>query len=220
MSITDPDTVRYLQELADKKSGPQFRAMERFARLKLIPIIHKESADVLLYFIRTEKPRRILELGTAMGYSAIVMASADGKTTVDTIERDKDMIRLATQNIAAFELKGRIRLIEGDIDEVLDTLPGPYDFAFIDAAKSHYRFYLEECLKRLSPGGMILCDNVLVRGLVAKEGVERKHSTIIQQMRGFLEDVSLDPRFHSMVLPAGDGLLVLKLRQEEKERQN
>lgn len=217
MTITDPATVRYLRELAEAKTGNRFQAMERFARLKLIPIIHKESADVLLYFIRTEAPRRILELGTAMGYSAIVMASEDPGITLDTIERDEDMVSLARSNIAAFHLEERIRLYEGDIDDVLPDLTGPYDLAFIDAAKSHYRYYLEESVRRLSPGGMIICDNVLVRGLIAHEGVMRKHSTIIQQMRSFLEEISLDPRFHAMVLPVGDGLLVLKSRQQEKE---
>lgn len=213
MKITEINTSNYLKEIADKKSGSRYQTMETYAAHKFIPIIHKEASDVLLYFIQTERPRRILELGTAMGYSSIRMAEASGDSTVDTIERDPAMIALAKANVTAFGLAHRIRILEGEIDEVLPTLPGPYDFIFIDGGKSHYRSYLERCLEIISPGGLIICDNVLVRGLVAHEGVERKHSTIIQNMRSFIEDVALDNRFYSMVLPVGDGLLIIKLKE-------
>lgn len=213
MSITESNTTRYLRELADKKSGERYKALEEFASQKFIPIIHKEAADTLLYFIRTEQPRRILELGTAMGYSSIRMAEAVPGATVDTIERDPDMLKLARANVAAYGLTDRIHILAGDIDDVILTLSGPYDFIFIDAGKSHYQAYLERSLEIISPGGLIICDNVLVRGLIAQEGVQRKHSTIIWNMRGFLEDVSLDNRFHSMVLPVGDGLLIIKLKE-------
>ena len=213
MSITEANTTRYLQEIADLKSGSQYRALEEYARAKYIPIIHKEAMDVLLYFIQTEKPRRILEMGTAMGYSSIRMAMADPGISVDTIERDKEMIALAHTNITSYGLTDRIRILEGDADEILAELSGPYDFIFMDAGKSHYKSYLERSAELISPGGMIVCDNVLVRGLVAQEGTERKHSTIIWNMRRFIEDASLDPRFHSMLLPAGDGLLILKTKE-------
>lgn len=213
MNITELNTTKYLKEIADQKSGDRYQPMEDYARQKFIPIIHKEASDVLLYFIQTERPHRILELGTAMGYSSIRMADALEEVTVDTIERDPEMIALAQANVAAFGLTDRIRIFEGEIDEVLANLPGPYDVIFIDAGKSHYRAYLERSLEIISPGGLIICDNVLVRGLVAQEGVERKHSTIIMKMRSFIEDVSLDNRFNSMVLPVGDGLLIIKMKE-------
>lgn len=213
MSITDPDTTRYLQAIAGLTSDERMKVMEDHARRRFIPIIHKEASAVLKYFIQTESPRRILELGTAMGYSSILMANSHEEITVDTIERDPDMIELARANIRAFGLQRRIRLLTGEIDQVLETLTGPYDFFFIDAGKSHYREYLERCLAMASPGALILCDNILVRGLVARVGVERKHSTIITKMRRFIEDVTRDPRFNSMVLPVGDGLMIIKCKE-------
>lgn len=213
MNITDINTTKYLQEIADQKSGSRYQQMEDYARLRFIPIIHKEASDVLVYFIQTEQPKRILELGTAMGYSSIRMADTADGVLVDTIERDPEMIALAKANVATFGLAERIHIFEGEIDEVLAELPGPYDFIFIDAGKSHYRAYLERSLEIISPRGMIICDNVLVRGLVAQESVERKHSTIITKMRNFIEDVSLDNRFLSMVLPVGDGLLIIKMKE-------
>ena len=213
MSITDPQTKQYLREIAALKGDPRLTALEEYASRRFIPIIHKEAADCLLYFLRTQKAGRVLELGAAMWYSAIVMAGASPEITIDTIERDPGMIALARQNIKAFGLDDRITLHEGDILQVLDDLTGPYDFVFIDAGKSHYREYLEKILQLITPGAMIICDNILVRGLIAHEGVERKHSTIIMNMRQFIEEVSQDERFHSMVLPVGDGLLIIKCKE-------
>lgn len=210
MSLLDPDITSYLQGIADLKTGGALNDMADYARRRYIPVIHPEAADVLLFFIRLQKASRLLELGTAMGYSACLMATAAPELTIDTIERDPDMIALAKTHIQRLELTDRITLLEGDIDEVLDPLPGPYDFIFIDAGKAHYREYFYSCLKKLTPGGMIVCDNILVRGLVTRDLVERKHSTIIHRMRQFIEDVSLDRRFDTTLLPVGDGLLIIK----------
>lgn len=211
--MIDPDLIRYLQGIADLKSGGALKVLEDYARARFIPILHKEAADVLLYFIGRESPRRILELGTAMGYSAILMARSDEAITIDTMERDPDMIQLARANLRAFALEERVTIHEGDIDDRLDDLSGPYDLIFIDAGKSHYRDYFYRCLEKLNPGGMIICDNILVRGLVAKEFVERKHSTIIWNMRGFIEEVSTDPRFWTTLLPVGDGLFIIHCKE-------
>ncbi len=213
MSLLDPDITTYLQGIADLKTGGALNDMVDYARRRFIPVIHQEAADCLLFFLRLQKPRRLLELGTAMGYSACLMVGALPEMTIDTIERDPDMIALARMHFQRLGLTSRINLLEGDIDELLDPLPGPYDFIFIDAGKAHYREYFYSCLSKLTPGGMIVCDNILVRGLVARELVERKHSTIIHRMRQFIEEVSLDARFDSTLLPVGDGLLIIKYKE-------
>lgn len=213
MSITEENTTRYLQAIAGLTTDPRMKDLEDFAQRQIIPIIHKEASAVLKYLIETERPKRVLELGTAMAYSSILMANTDPKIQVDTIERDPEMIKLARANIRAFGLDNRIRLFEGEITDVLKNLTGPYDFIFIDAGKSHYREYLDRCLELASPGATFFCDNVLVRGLVAKEGIVRKQSTIIMNMRKFIEEVTLDERFHSMVLPVGDGLMIIKCKE-------
>ena len=141
------------------------------------------------------------------------MANSDPEIQVDTIERDPEMIKLARANIRAFGLDDRIQLFEGEITVVLKNLTGAYDFIFIDAGKSHYREYLDLCLELASPRATFFCDNVLVRGLVAQEGIVRKQSTIIMNMRKFIKEVTLDERFHSMVLPVGDGLMIIKCKE-------
>ncbi len=213
MSITEKDTTRYLQMIAGLTTDEGMIEMETFAQRQIIPIIHKEASAVLKYFIETERPKRILELGTAMAYSSILMANRDSEIQVDTIERDPNMIKLARANIRAFDLAERIQLMEGEIDQILKELTGPYDFFFIDAGKSHYREYLDRCLEIANPSAMFFCDNILVRGLIAKEGIVRKQSTIIMNMRKFIEEVTLDKRFHSMVLPVGDGLMIIKCKE-------
>lgn len=215
MSINDPDIIQYLRQIAELKSDGTLKSLEDYATSQVIPIIHKEAGDVLRYFIRTEEPERILELGTAIGYSAILMARENDRIRVDTVERDAEMIKMAEANIREFGLSERIRILPGEAQEVLSGLKAnvaPYDFIFMDAGKSHYGSYLELAMDLIASGGLIICDNVLVRGLVAKEGVQRKHSTAILNMRQFIEDVSLDDKFHSMVLPVGDGLLIIKVK--------
>lgn len=216
MSITDPEVVEYLQSIAGLKSDGALQPVEDYAGARIIPIIHKEAADVLLYFVRTERPKRILELGTAIGYSAMLMARVDEGIEVDTIERDPAMRTLAEANFQAYGLQRRIRILAGEAEEVLGRLTeegGVYDLIFMDAGKSHYKTYLRLAMELIRPGGLIICDNVLVRGLVARSGIQKKHSTAIMNMRRFIEEASLDPRFDSMLLPVGDGLLIMKVRR-------
>lgn len=216
MNITDPEIVQYLRNLAERKSDGQLKEMEEAAKKRVIPIIHKEASDVLLFFLRSERPGRILEIGTAIGYSAILMARESKAILVDSIERDMAMVTEASANIQQFGLEDQIRILPGEADEILKGLVrrgDPYDLIFMDAGKSHYSEYLETALQLLSPGGLILCDNVLIRGLVAQEEIPRKHATAILNMRRFIEEVSLDESLISTLISTGDGMLLIRKKK-------
>ena len=216
MNITDPEIVQYLRNLAERKSDGQLKEMEEAAKKRVIPIIHKEASDVLLFFLRSERPGRILEIGTAIGYSAILMARESKAILVDSIERDMAMVTEASANIQKFGLEDQIQILPGEADEILKDLVrrgDPYDLIFMDAGKSHYSEYLETALQLLSPGGLILCDNVLIRGLVAQEEIPRKHATAILNMRRFIEEVSLDESLISTLISTGDGMLLIRKKK-------
>ena len=216
MNITDPEIVQYLRNLAERKSDGQLKEMEEAAKKRVIPIIHKEASDVLLFFLRSERPGRILEIGTAIGYSAILMARESKAVLVDSIERDMAMVTEASANIQKFGLEDQIQILPGEADEILKDLVrrgDPYDLIFMDAGKSHYSEYLETALQLLSPGGLILCDNVLIRGLVALEEIPRKHATAILNMRRFIEEVSLDESLISTLISTGDGMLLIRKKK-------
>ncbi|PKK39187.1 O-methyltransferase family protein [Clostridiaceae bacterium JG1575] len=218
MNITQTETARYLKEIARRKQEPDLLAMEDFAQGRFIPILQKEAGEVLRFFVAWQAPQRILELGCAIGYSAILMARAAGpRVHIDTLEREDALCDLAEAFIAERELSEQITVHRGEIDELLPTLSGPYDFVFMDAGKSHYSEYLKKVLPLLSPQGVILCDNVLVRGLVAAQGTYRKHSTAILSMRSFIEEASFMARFTTAILPVGDGMLIMKDKEDPDE---
>ncbi len=212
--ITDEKVIKYLRDLADKKRGSRFQTMEEFAAAGYVPIIQKEASEVLLFFVKMNKMKRIMELGTAIGYSAIRMADLAEDIVIDTIERDPAMISLARHNIAHYGMSHRIRIHEGEITPVMKTLPGDYDLVFIDAGKSHYQEYLEEALKHLRQDGIIICDNVLVRGMVADPGImQKKHATAINGMKRFILGVTEHDDLESVLIPVGDGLLVIRRKE-------
>lgn len=217
--ITEENTVRYLRNLVDSKRGEKYSFMEKSAKEDYVPIIQKESSDTLVFLTRMIKPKRILELGCAIGYSAILMADCDKRIRIDTIEKNPDMIERASKNIEIMEMTDRINVLEGDISEVLDTLNGPYDLVFIDAAKSHYREYLEKCLKLISEDGTIICDNVLIDGKVAlDETTDKKHARYINRMKEFVRETFIDERFDTTVLPVGDGLMIIRRKDNRNEK--
>ena len=156
----------------------------------------------------------ILELGTAIGYSAIKMYKAAGTSPhITTVERSEEMIKLAKENIKSFNLESKIEIKEGDCLEILESLDEPYDLIFMDAGKGHYNHFLPHCLRLLKEDGIIIADNVLFRGMVASdELVKRRKITIVKRMRKYLELVSEDENLITSVIPMGDGIAVTKRR--------
>ncbi|WP_194190243.1 O-methyltransferase [Clostridium chrysemydis] len=211
--ITYDYMEEYLRGLIGETTG-KLKAVEDFAIENKVPIIQKEGAKFLEFMVSMKKPLRILELGTAIGYSAILMYDAAGTNPhITTIERSKEMIDLAKVNIEKFGLNDNIIIKEGDCLEILESLDEPYDLIFMDAGKGHYNHFLPHCLRLLKNDGIIIADNVLFRGMVAsQELVKRRKITIVKRMRTYLEMVSNDERLITSVIPMGDGIAITKRR--------
>ena len=188
--------------------------LEKFAIENRVPIIQKETAKFLEFMISMKEPNNILELGTAIGYSSILMSKTlNNKCKITTIERDEKMINLAKENIKSFGLEDNIEIKEGECLEILEKLDDKYDLIFMDAGKGHYNHFLPHCLRLLSDKGVIIADNVLFRGMVASDDlVKRRKITIVKRMRTYLDIVSNDKNLITTVIPMGDGIDLTKRR--------
>jgi predicted O-methyltransferase YrrM len=185
-----------------------FMDLEKYANENHIPIIHPEVAQFLILILKMKKPLNILEVGTAIGYSALIMAyGTQGKANITTIEKRQDMIDIAMNNINSSYYSGKIEILEGDAEEILPKLTGKYDFIFLDASKGHYLDFFRDCSKLLNDDGLIVSDNVLYKGMVASdELVVRRKKTIVKRMRQYLKYISDLEGFITSVLPLGDGV--------------
>lgn len=194
--------------------------LEAYAEENSVPIVQPETARFLEFLSFLKRPSRILEIGCAIGYSAILMSgglSAGG--SVSTMEWDKDMAKLARENIKRAGLSGRINVIEGDAKEILPTLSGEYDMIFLDGPKAHYIHMLNDCVRLLKDGGVLIADNVLYKGMTADpEHVVRRKITIVKRLRHFIGAQMQHPRLKAAVLPLGDGVTVaVKVTEGTKE---
>ena len=204
--ITYDYMEQYIRNLIPDSTG-KFSELEAFAKENGVPIAQKETIKFLEFMVSMKKPLRILELGTAIGYSAIKMYEAAGtEPHITTVERSEEMINLAKENIKSFNLENKIEIKEGDCLEILEALDEPYDLIFMDAGKGHYNHFLPHCLRLLKEDGII-------RGMVASdELVKRRKITIVKRMRKYLELVSEDESLITSVIPMGDGIAVTKRR--------
>lgn len=211
--ITYDYMEEYIRGLIPDRNGI-LKEIEDFARENHVPIVQKETGVFLEFMTSMKKPKRILELGTAIGFSSILMYQSSGtEPEIITIERDKNMIELANSNLEKFELSHKIKIEEGDCLEVLERLEEPFDLIFMDAGKGHYNHFLPHCLRVLKNDGIIIADNVLFRGMVAsQELVKRRKITIVKRMRTYLELVTQDENLITSVIPMGDGIAVTKRR--------
>jgi len=184
--------------------------VRREAAGESIPVIRLRSDRLLCLLCRLKAPRSILEIGSAIGYSALSMWGAlEGKADITTIERDPDMARRARENIRTAGADGDIRVIEDDAAAVLDCLSGPYDMIFMDAAKGQYPIFLPRCIELLAEGGLLVCDDVLYRGLAAQtDEVPHKMRTMVTRLRDFRADIVKDKRLYTALVDIEDGLSV------------
>ena len=174
-----------------------------------IPIIMDDTLEVIANRLKNATPRKILEIGTAVGYSAICLSeflSEDGK--IDTIEREHDRVEEARKNIEKAEVQDKINIIEGDAVEILPTLQGKYDVVFIDASKGKYPFFLREALRLLADNGIIFADNVLYKGYVLSDYNKHKQRTAVRNLREFLTELQSNKELKTEILEVGDGLAV------------
>ena len=189
--------------------------IKQFAREAWIPVILDDSLEYVKTLLSSLKPFRILEIGTAIGYSSAIFSEyleAGGR--IDTIEIDKQRIMLARANHKMLGVEDKINIIEGDALKVLAELNDTYDFIFIDGPKSHYIEYLPYCKKLLSERGIMLADNVIYKGMVTgPEFVKHKQRTAVMRLREFIDTVQKDEELQSELLEIGDGLLVMRWKE-------
>lgn len=211
--ITHDYMEEYLRGLIPEHEGI-LSELENFAKENSVPIVQKETAKFLEFMVSMKRPKKILELGTAIGYSSILMYLASNcEPHITTIERDENMISVAEQNISNYDFNDNIQVIKGDCLEVLEKLQEEYDLIFMDAGKGHYNHFLPHCLRLLKEDGIIIADNVLFRGMVASNDlVKRRKITIVKRMRTYLEMVSSDKNLITSVIPMGDGIAITKRR--------
>ena len=178
-----------------------------------IPIIMDDTLEVIEKYMKEIKTKRILEIGTAVGYSAMCFSEfldIDGK--IDTIERDEERATEAKENFKKVEVEEKINLYVGDAVEILPTLNEKYDMVFIDAAKGKYPFFLKEALRMINNNGVIFADNILYKGYVLSDYNKHKQRTAVRNLREYLKEVSENPNLETEILEVGDGLAVSKVK--------
>lgn len=206
--IVDERLVTYINSL-DAGNTAMLDQIEREATADYVPIIRKEMQSFLKFLLAMKKPARILEVGTAVGFSAILMAEYDPvPCQITTIENYEKRIPIARENFKRAGKEAQIALLEGDAAEVLKTLEDPYDFIFMDAAKGQYIHFLPEILRLLAKDGVLVSDNVLQDGDVIESrfAVTRRNRTIHNRMREYLYTLTHSEELVTAVLPVGDGI--------------
>lgn len=174
-----------------------------------VPIVRRETASLLKTMVILKQPRRILEVGTAVGYSALLMAQVMPEDAhITTIESYGKRAASAREHFELAGLADRITLLFGDAGEILGTLDGPYDFIFMDAAKGQYLNWLPDILRILTPGGLLMSDNVLQGGDIVESryAVERRNRTIHARMREYLYELTHKEELTTSIIPIGDGV--------------
>ena len=178
-----------------------------------IPIIMDDTLEVVDKILTEIKPTRILEIGTAVGYSAICFSKylqPNGK--IDTIERESERVDEAIINIKKACVEDKINIYEGDAVEILPTLNEKYDVVFIDAAKGKYPFFLKEALRMIKPNGVILADNILYKGYVMSDYNKHKQRTAVRNLREYVKEVTENPNIETEILEVGDGLAISRIK--------
>ena len=186
----------------------ELEIIKQNALKRYIPIIMDDTLEVIDKYLKVKKPKNILEIGTAVGYSAMCFSEyLEKKKKIDTIERDEERIIEAKENIG---VEDKINILEGDAVEILPTLNKKYDMIFIDAAKGKYPFFLKESLRLLSKDGIIFADNILYKGYVMSDYNKHKQRTAVRNLREYIHDVTENPKLTTEILEVGDGLAITK----------
>ena len=206
--IVDERMAAFIDSL-DKGNTPFLDEIEKFALETQVPIIRKSMQGLLKFLLAYVKPKKILEVGTAIGFSALLMSEyAPEDCHITTIEKYEKRIPVARENFKRAGKEKDITLIEGDAMEVLKTLEGTYDIIFMDAAKGQYINFLPDIMRLLPQGGLLISDNVLQDGdiIESRFAVTRRNRTIHARMREYLYELKHNPQLETVILPVGDGV--------------
>ena len=179
-----------------------------------VPIIMDDTLEVIAKILRELKPNKILEIGTAVGYSAICFSEyLQENGRIDTIERDSERVKEARENIKKAEVADKINIYEGDAVEILPTLNDEYDVVFIDAAKGKYPFFLNQALRMIKPGGVIFADNILYKGYVMSDYNKHKQRTAVRNLREYIAEITNNENLETEILEVGDGLAISRIKR-------
>lgn len=215
--VVKKELVDFMREKQKKIPGT-LGAIEEEAHKEGIPIIPHETVVFLQFFLGQLKPKNILEIGAAIGFSSSLMAQYVGEEGhVTTIDRFDVMIRRAKMTYEQLNLQEKITLLEGQASDILPTLTGDYDFIFMDSAKSKYIEFLPECLRLLKVGGVLMVDDVFQAGTILDplDEIPRNKRAIHRKLNKFLEIVMAHPDLTSTLLPLGDGVILITKDKED-----
>ena len=208
--IIDERLATFINSL-DAGNAPYLNELERYAKKTNVPIIRTEMQSRLKFLLAMKEPKEILEVGTAIGFSALLMSEYGPKDChITTIEKYEKRIPLAKENFKKAGKEENITLLEGDATEILQTLTGTYDFIFMDAAKGQYINFLPDILRLLKVGGLLISDNVLQDGdiIESRFAVTRRNRTIHARMREYLYELKHHEDLETVILPVGDGVTI------------
>ena len=190
----------------------EFEIIKERALENHIPIIMDDTLEKIKEILEKENPKRILEIGTAVGYSAACFAKfSTEECIIDTIEIDEERAKEAIENVKKIGIEKRVNIMIGNAVEILPTLNNEYDIVFIDAAKSKYSIFLEEGIRLIKNGGIILADNILYKGYVMSDYNKHKQRTAVRHLREYIKEVTENSKLETEILEIGDGLAVTRV---------
>ncbi len=189
----------------------EFEIVKERALENHVPIIMDDTLEVIKNILEKEQPLKILEIGTAVGYSASCFVKYAPNVIVDTIELDEVRANEAIENVKKIGVDENINIMIGNAVEILPTLSGEYDLVFIDAAKSKYSIFLSEGIRLIRNGGLILADNVLYKGYVMSDYNKHKQRTAVRHLREYIKEVTENPNLETEILEVGDGLAITRV---------
>ena len=185
-------------------------SLKQYARERYIPVMLDDTRELLFNTVRQRLPKRILEIGTAIGYSGIIMLTASPNAVLNTIEFSEQSVALPRENFKEFGLTDRVNIFVGDAREIVPLLTGKYNFIFLDGPKGQYKYFYPYLTDLLEVNGTLVCDNVLYKGLVEHipDNKRHKHITVARNMREFLDELTADKRYQTELHRIGDGVTV------------
>ena len=209
--VVKQEIVEFMRWSQTQVTG-DLRTVLNFAEENNIPVIPHETVLYFQFMLSVLQPKRILEIGTAIGFSALVMADSAPNAEIITIDRNPEMIALAKENLQQYDKRQQITLLEGDAADHLSNLTGEFDVIFMDSAKSKYIEFLPHAMKHLSERGMIFMDDVLQGGeiLLPIMQIQRNQRALERGLRRLFDEVLDNPNYQTSILPLGDGLLMIK----------
>lgn len=218
--MTDNINYKYIVDYITNTIAPSsgiLKELEDYADEKFVPIIGRETKAFLASILEYKRPKRILEVGTAIGYSSIFFSDylAEGGE-IFTLEKDEKYADIARQNIKRAGKENVIHVIQGSAEDTIKTVDGQLDMVFLDANKSQYRYYFDSVFDKLNPGGIFICDNILYKGMTANDSLlPRKHYAIVRHIRDFLKYICSHGELTTSIIPIGDGMAIA-VRKEKK----